>query len=318
MVKNIVKKLFSIIPLLLIISMVIFVLINVLPGDASMNLIGETASKEYVAHLRSEMGLDKPLVQRYLAWLWNMLHGNLGKSLSSTDTVAHEISMRFPVTMEITLVSMIFSVLLALPFGVISAVKRNTIWDNIGSVISMIGIAMPAFWLGLLLVMLFAVNLGWLPSSGFTAFQVNPWENIRCILLPCISIGFSFAATVMRQTRSALLEVLQQDYILTAQAKGLREKAVIWKHAMRNALIPVLTVIAMQVGRLFGGAVVTETVFSLPGMGREIVDSILNRDYTVAMGMIMVVATMVVVINTLTDILYIVVDPRISTEVGKG
>ena len=318
MVKDIIKKLLSIIPLLFLISIVLFVLINALPGDASMNLIGETASKEYVAQLRAEMGLDQPLVQRYLSWLWSLLHGDLGKSLSTAETVAEKIATRFPVTMEITLVSMVFSALFALPFGVLSAVKRNTIGDHIGSVISMIGIAMPPFWLGLLLVMLFSVNLGWLPASGFTPFSVNPLANILCILLPCVSIGFSFAATIMRQTRSALLEVLQQDYILTAQAKGLREKVVIWKHAMRNALIPVLTVIAMQVGRLFGGAVVTETVFSIPGMGREIVNAILNRDYTVAMGMIMVVATVVVVINALTDILYILVDPRISTQVGKG
>lgn len=318
MVKDIVKRLFSIIPLLLIISIVLFILINALPGDASMNLIGETASKDYVARLRTEMGLDKPLAQRYLSWLWSLLHGDLGKSLSTAETVAQKISARFPVTMEITLVSMVFSALFALPFGVRSAVKRNTIGDHIGSVISMIGIAMPPFWLGLLLVMLFSVNLGWLPASGFTVFSADPVANIRCILLPCISIGFSFAATIMRQTRSALLEVLQQDYVLTAQAKGLRDKVVIWKHAMRNALIPVLTVIAMQVGRLFGGAVVTETVFSIPGMGREIVNAILNRDYTVAMGMIMVVAAVVVVINALTDILYILVDPRISAQAGKG
>ena len=318
MVRNITKKLLSIIPLLLIISMVLFVLINALPGDASMNLIGETASKEYVAQLRAQMGLDKPLAQRYLSWLWSLLHGDLGKSLSTAETVAEKIASRFPITMEITLVAMVFSALFALPFGVLSAVKRNTVWDHVGSVVSMVGIAMPPFWLGLLLVMLFSVNLGWLPASGFTPFSVNPLANILCILLPCISIGFSFAATIMRQTRSALLEVLQQDYILTAQAKGVREKVVIWKHALRNALIPVLTVIAMQVGRLFGGAVVTETVFSIPGMGREIVNAILNRDYTVAMGMIMVVATVVVVINTLTDVLYILVDPRISTQVRKG
>ena len=213
---------------------------------------------------------------------------------------------------------MVISVLTALPLGVLSAIKRNTAGDVVGSIISMLGVAMPSFWLGLLLVMFFAVQNGWLPASGFIPFSENPLGNIRCILLPCISIGFGFAATIMRQTRSSLLEVLEQDYILTAQAKGLREKIVIWKHAMRNALIPVLTVTAMQIGRLIGGAVVTETVFAIPGMGSAIVSSILNRDYPVAMGMIMVVAAVVILINTFVDVLYLLVDPRISTQAKKG
>lgn len=318
MVRNIIKKLLSVIPLLLLISIALFILINKLPGDAAMSLIGETASEEYVAQLRERMGLDQPLLQRYLSWLQGVLHGDLGDSLTSSETVAQKIAMRFPITMEITLVSMLISVLIALPLGVLSAVKRNTAWDIAGSVVSMLGIAMPSFWLGLLLVMLFGVQLKWLPPSGFTPFSADPAANLRCILLPCISIGFGFAATIMRQTRSSLLEVLGQDYILTAQAKGLPEKIVIWKHGMRNALIPVLTVTAMQVGRLIGGAVVTETVFAIPGMGSAIVSAVLNRDYTVAMGMIMVVAAVVILINTLVDVLYLLIDPRISVKTKKG
>lgn len=318
MISNIIKKLLSMIPLLLIISIVLFFLINALPGDATMSLIGETANEEYVAQLREKMGLDKPPIQRYGAWLWDLLHGDMGDSLTTSETVAQKIAMRFPITMEITLVSMVISVLTALPLGVLSAIKRNTAGDVVGSIISMLGVAMPSFWLGLLLVMFFAVQNGWLPASGFIPFSENPLGNIKCILLPCISIGFGFAATIMRQTRSSLLEVLEQDYILTAQAKGLREKIVIWKHAMRNALIPVLTVTAMQIGRLIGGAVVTETVFAIPGMGSAIVSSILNRDYPVAMGMIMVVAAMVIFINTFVDVLYLLVDPRISTQAKKG
>ncbi len=318
MVRNIIKKLLSIIPLLLIISIVLFILINALPGDATMSLIGETASEEYVAQLREKMGLDKPPVQRYFAWLWDVLHGDFGQSLTTSETVAEKIAMRFPITMEITLVAMFISVIVALPLGVLSATKRNSIADNAGSVVSMLGVAMPAFWLGQLLVLDFAVKLKWLPASNFIPFREDPVGNIRTILLPCLSIGFGFAATIMRQTRSSLLEVMGQDYIMTAQAKGLREKVVIWKHGMRNALIPVLTVTAMQIGRLIGGAVVTETVFAIPGMGSAIVSAILNRDYPVAMGMIMVVAAMVVIINTLVDVLYILVDPRISTQAKKG
>ena len=301
-----------------VMGIVLFILINKLPGDATMSLIGETASEEYVAQLRETMGLDKPLFQRYLSWLWDVLHGNLGNSLTTSETVAQKIVMRFPITMEITLISMLISVLIALPLGVLSAIKRNTAGDVVGSILSMLGVAMPSFWLGLLLVMFFAVRLGWLPASGFTAFSADPAANLRGILLPCISIGFGFAATIMRQTRSSLLEVLGQDYILTARAKGLREKAVIWKHGMRNALIPVLTVTAMQIGRLIGGAVVTETVFAIPGMGSAIVSAVLNRDYPVAMGMIMVVATVVILINTFVDVLYLLVDPRISTQAKKG
>lgn len=318
MASNIVKKLLSMIPLLLIISVVLFILINALPGNAAMSMVGETASKEYVEQLQREMGLDKPPVQRYLTWLWDLLHGDLGNSLTTSETVAQKIAMRLPITMEITLVSVVISVLVALPCGVLSAVKRGGVGDMLGSLVSMVGVAMPSFWLGLLLVMFFAVRMGWLPASGFTAFSVDPAANIRGILLPCLSIGFGFAATVMRQVRSSLLEVMEQDYVLTAQAKGLRETIVIWKHAMRNALIPVLTVTAMQIGRLIGGAIVTETVFAIPGMGSAIVSSILNRDYPVAMGMIMVVVTTVILINTFVDVLYIIVDPRISAKKKKG
>lgn len=314
MVNGIIKKLLSIIPLLLIISLVLFILINALPGDATMSMIGETADADYVAHLRETMGLDKPVAVRYGSWLWGILHGDLGNSLTSSETVAQKLVMRFPITMEITLVSMLISVLVALPLGVLSAVKRNSIADLIGSIVSMLGVAMPSFWLGLLLVMFFAVRLGLLPASGFTPFSVDLIANLKGIVLPCLSIGFGFAATIMRQTRSSLLEVLQQDYIMTARAKGLRERVVVWKHALRNALIPVLTVTAMQIGRLIGGAVVTETVFAIPGMGTAIVSAILNRDYPVAMGMIMVVAAVVILINTLVDVLYLIVDPRISTE----
>ena len=318
MVSNIIKRLLSIIPLLLIISIVLFVLINALPGDATMSLISETANRDAVEQLRIKMGLDKPLAERYFTWLWNIMRGNMGESLTSSETVSQKIAMRLPITMEITLVAMLFSVLISLPLGIFSAVHRNSFGDVFGSVVSIFGIAIPPFWLGLLLVMLFAVNLGWLPASGFVRFSVDPVGNIRSILLPCISIGFGFAATIMRQTRSSLLEVLQQDYILTAHAKGLRERLVIWKHALRNALIPVLTVTAMQIGRLIGGAVVTETVFAIPGMGSAIVSSILNRDYPVAMGMIMTVAAIVVLINTVVDVLYIAIDPRISVQGKQG
>lgn len=318
MALQILKKLLSIIPLILAVSVLLFVLINALPGDASMSIMTDASSQEYVDAMREKMGLDKPPVERYLAWLRDALQGNLGSSLLTTETVAEKLALRFPITMEITLVAMLISVVIALPLGVLSALKRNSVYDVAGSLVSMVGVAMPSFWLGLLLVMYFAVTKRWLPASGFVPFSEDPIGNIRSIILPCISIGFGFAATIMRQTRSSLLEVLEQDYIMTAHAKGLKQWVVIWRHATRNALIPVLTVTAMQIGRLIGGAVVTETVFAIPGMGSAIVSAITNRDYPVAMGMIIVVVVVVVTINTIVDVLYLLIDPRISTKAKKG
>lgn len=309
----ILKKVLSIIPLLLLVSVILFVLINLLPGDAAMGMITEGASEDYVNRVRAEMGLDKPPVTRYFDWLIGIFRGDLGKSLISNQLVSVKIAQRLPVTLEITFVAMVISILIAVPLGILSAVRRGSIFDTIGSFVSMLGIAMPPFWLGMLLVLLFSVTLNALPASGFVSFAQDPLQNLRCVIMPAASIGVAFAATVMRQTRSALLEVMQQDYVTTAYAKGLKGRVVIWKHALRNALIPVVTVITMQIGRLIGGAVVTETVFALPGIGREIVDAILSRDYPVVMGMILVVAALVVVTNTLVDVLYILIDPRIST-----
>lgn len=309
----ILKKVLSIIPLLLLVSVILFVLINLLPGDAAMGMVTEGASEDYVNRVRAEMGLDKPPVTRYFDWLIGIFRGDLGKSLISNQLVSVKIAQRLPVTLEITFVAMVISILIAFPLGILSAVRRGSIFDTIGSFVSMLGIAMPPFWLGMLLVLLFSVTLNALPASGFVSFAQDPLQNLRCVIMPAASIGVAFAATVMRQTRSALLEVMQQDYVTTAYAKGLKGRVVIWKHALRNALIPVVTVITMQIGRLIGGAVVTETVFALPGIGREIVDAILSRDYPVVMGMILVVAALVVVTNTLVDVLYILIDPRIST-----
>ena len=310
----ILKKVLSIIPLLLLVSVILFVLINLLPGDAAMGMVTEGASEDYVNRVRAEMGLDKPPVTRYFDWLIGIFRGDLGKSLISNQLVSVKIAQRLPVTLEITFVAMVISILIAVPLGILSAVRRGSIFDTIGSFVSMLGIAMPPFWLGMLLVLLFSVTLNALPASGFVSFAQDPLQNLRCVIMPAASIGVAFAATVMRQTRSALLEVMQQDYVTTAYAKGLKGRVVIWKHALRNALIPVVTVITMQIGRLIGGAVVTETVFALPGIGREIVDAILSRDYPVVMGMILVVAALVVVTNTLVDVLYILIDPRIITS----
>lgn len=312
------KKILSVIPLLLFVSIILFILINLLPGDASMSMISQEADADYIARIRAEMGLDRPPVERYFLWLKDVLRGNFGKSLISNQPVSMKIKQRLPVTLEITLVAIIISIIIAVPLGILSAIRRNSWQDIMGSIVSMIGVAMPPFWFGMLLILLFSVHLGILPASSFVKFSEDPIANIKSIIMPSASIGVAFAATVMRQTRSALLEVLEQDYIMTAYAKGLPGRVVIWKHALRNALIPVVTVITMQIGRLIGGAVVTETVFALPGIGREIVDAILSRDYPVVMGMILVVTTIVVLTNALVDVAYILIDPRISTQAKES
>jgi peptide/nickel transport system permease protein len=207
---------------------------------------------------------------------------------------------------------------IAIPAGILSAVKRNSVWDVIMSVVSMFGIAMPPFWIGILAIMFFSLKLNWLPASGFVPFFQDPIANLRSLAMPAFTVGLAFAATVMRQTRSAFLEILNQDFIMTARSKGLREKIVLWKHALRNALIPIITVISLQIGRLIGGSVVTETVFALPGMGREIADGLLSRDYPVVMAMILITAVFVVVTNTIVDVLVVLVDPRISRTSAKG
>lgn len=312
MIAQIIKRILMVIPKLLAVSIILFFLINILPGDAATGMISNDTSVEYYEQLRKDMGLDRPAVVRYLSWVGGILKGDMGKSLINNQPVAERIAQRLPVTLELTFLAIIVSIVIAVPVGILSAVKRNSALDVGASVFSMLGVAMPSFWLGMLLIMFFCLNLRILPASGYTPPSQSLFDNLRRMILPAISVGIGFTATVMRQTRSALLEVLGQDYVLTARAKGLRERIVIWKHALRNALVPVITVISMQIGRLIGGVIVTESVFVLPGMGSAISDAILSRDYPVVMGFILVVASVVVFVNMVVDVLYIFIDPRIS------
>lgn len=309
---HIVRRLIAMIPTLLLVSIILFTIISLLPGDAALALVGEAVNQEDLEKIRAELGLDKPIYLRYADWLGKVLQGDLGRALKSNQPVIEIVKLRLPVTAELTVLAMIIATVIAVPAGIFAALRRNSKWDVANGILSMIGIAMPPFWLGILLIMLFSIWLDWLPSSGYVSFFEDPVGNLEHMAMPAFTIGFAFAATIMRQTRSSMLEVLGQEYILTARAKGLRETVVIWKHALRNAFIPVITVISMQVGRLIGGAVVTEIVFALPGVGREIVDSIIARDYPVVMALILFTALCVVVTNTLVDILYVIIDPRIS------
>ncbi len=311
---KIIKKLLMMIPIVIMVSIILFLLLKALPGDAAMVAGGEFATDADIEAAREAMGLNKPLYMQYLDWLWGVLHGDFGNSLLTGSPIVDKVVQRFPATMELAILSMIFAIIIAVPLGIVSAVYRNSVWDTLSSILSVIGIAMPSFWLGMLLIILFSLTLNWLPASGYTPFFEDPVKSLRYMILPAFSIGASFAATTMRQTRNALLEVLDQDYMMTAKAKGLPGHIIIWKHALRNALIPVVTVVAMQTGKLFGGAVIAETVFVIPGLGSEIVNSIMKRDFPTTMAMIMIVAVIVIFINTFIDILYGFIDPRVGKE----
>ena len=314
MVEYTIKKLLMMIPIILLVSIILFLLLTTLPGDAALFAAGEYSTDEDIEALRHSMGLDKPVVQQYWDWFSGVLQGDFGESFLTGTSISNRIVQRFPVTLQLTVMSMIVSVLIALPLGIASAVYRNSVWDSLCSFFGVFGVSMPSFWLGMLLIILFSLTLGWLPTSGFVSFFEDPVDSIRHMIMPAFSIGAAFAATTMRQTRNAMLEVLDQDYMMTAKAKGLPGHLMIWKHALRNALIPVITVIALQTGKLFGGAVIAETVFVIPGLGSEIVSSIMSRDYPITMAMVLVVAVIVILINTFIDILYGAIDPR----VGRG
>jgi len=312
MLEYIAKKILMMVPIIILVSMILFFLLSTLPGDAALIAAGEYSSDEDIAELRHSMGLDQPIYVQYWNWFSRVLRGDFGESLLTGSSITERVALRFPATLQLTIMSMIVSVLIALPLGIASAVYRNSIWDNLCSFVGVIGVSMPSFWLGMLFIILFSLNLGWLPTSGFVSVFENPIEGIRHLIMPAFAIGAPFAATTMRQTRNALLEVLDQDYMMTAKAKGLPGHLIIWKHALRNALIPVITVIAMQTGKLFGGAIIAETVFVIPGLGGDIVNSIMSRDYPITMALILVVAIIVIFINTFIDILYGVIDPRVG------
>ncbi len=318
MLFSILKKILTAIPVLLVVSIVLFLLLNVMPGDAADSMSTMDATAEEVEALRESLGLNDPMYIQYLRWLKNVLKGDFGISFLNGASVTEKIVTRLPVTLELTLLAMLIAVAIALPMGVLSATHRNSAIDAIASFISMIGVAVPHFWLAMMLIIIFSVNLHWLPASGFTPISQGLGKNLIKMIMPAFSVGLGFAATVMRQTRSNMIDVLGTDYISTAKAKGMSKSVVVWKHGVRNALIPVITVIGMQTGRLFGGAIVVETLFGLPGIGTAIVQSIFSRDYQMTMGCVMMVAVIIILINTIVDIFYVIIDPRVRTIRKSG
>jgi peptide/nickel transport system permease protein len=311
MLAYIVRRVATIVPTLVFVSLLIFGLQQLLPGDPAMILAGEERDPTVIAYLNKKMHLDEPFPVRYAYWIGGVLHGDLGESLRIQRPVLDLIVEKLPVTLELAALAIVIAFAIGIPAGIVSAVKRGTAWDYGANALALWGLSTPNFWLGIMLILLFSVTLGWLPASGF----VSPFEdwraNLASLIMPAFVLGNAIAAVLMRHTRSAMLQVLSSDYVRTARAKGLSERGVVLKHALRNALIPVITLGALELGTLLSGAVLTEQVFTIPGFGKLIVDAVFNRDYAVVQGVVLFTATAYIVLNLLADIAYVVVNPQI-------
>jgi len=303
----IVRRLAQCLLVLVAVSFLVFLFVHLSPGDPVKIILGDTYDEAVAQNLRHELGLDRPLLVQYGHWLGRVVTGDFGRSFFSKEPVSDMIADRLPYTALLATFGIVIAILVAVPLGVISAVRRDTVFDNVARVGAILGISMPIFWIGLLMLLFFCLKLGLLPPTG----SVQEY-GLKALLLPSLALGLSTAALVTRMTRSSLLEVLGQDYVRTARSKGLPERAVLYRHALKNAVLPVITVVGMEFGSLLGGAVVTETIFSVPGLGRLLVQSIFWRDYPLVQGCILVITTGFVLINFLVDILSAVLDPRIN------
>jgi peptide/nickel transport system permease protein len=304
-------RLAAMVPILIGLSMVSFALVHVIPGDPALVMLGGESSPQEVASLREQLGLNKPLPLRYREWVTQIARGDLGRSLYNKTQVAEELAWRLPTTLALVCLSLGFSLVIGIPAGLLSAAFRNSWIDHAARVLTLISLSLPSFWLGLMLIILFSLKLDLLPIVGYRPITENFWSAIRFLILPSAALGTSLAAVLTRLTRSSMLEVLGQDYVRTARAKGLRDRVVLMRHALRNALIPIVTVVGLHLGLLLGGSAVIETVFVLPGVGQLVVRSLYNRDLPVIQGLILYVAVIYVVVNLAVDLLYTYLDPRL-------
>ena len=304
----------SILPTLFFVTVLIFGLQQLLPGDPAVILAGEDRDPAVVAYLRAKLHLDEPFAVRYAYWLGGVLQGDLGESLRIQKPVTELILEKLPVTIQLAVMAMLIALAIGITAGVTSAVLKGSAWDYAANIFALWGLSTPNFWLGIMFILFFSVQLGWLPASGY----VSPFEDLKAnfaaMIMPAFVLGNAFAAVLMRHTRSAMLQVLSSDYVRTARAKGLDEGVVILKHALRNALTPVITLGALGFGELLGGTVLTETVFTIPGFGKLIVDAVFNRDYSVVQGVVLVTATVYITLNLLADLAYFVVNPRMRVQ----
>ncbi len=329
-----IKRFITIVPVLVGISLIVFSFIHLIPGDPAVTMLGERATPQRVAEVRAQLGLDKPLSTQYLIYIGKIVRGDFGASILRGDPVLRDLVRRFPATVELALSAILIAILVGVPMGIIAAVWRNSLFDALSRLVALTGVSMPIFWLGLMLAWFFGVVLRWLPTGfrlgtdvtlvSVTNFYIldslltkNPAalaSSLRHLILPALALSTIPMAVIARMTRASLLEVLSQDYIRTAESKGLPQQSVILRHAMRNALLPVMTVTGLQVGRLLAGAILTETIFSWPGIGLWIYESIQARDYPIVQGATLFIATIFVMVNLLTDVLYAAVDPRIKYD----
>ena len=311
MLNYLLKRLAAIVPTIFFVTIIIFGLQQLLPGDPAVILAGENQDPNVIAYLQKKMHLDKPLPVRYAYWVAGVFQGDLGESLRIQQPVLDLLKEKLPVTLELAAIAMLIALVIGIPAGIVSAVGKDTVWDYAANVIALWGLSTPNFWLGILMILLFSVSLGWLPASGY----VSPFEdlkaNLAAMIMPAFVLGNAIAAVLMRHTRSAMLQVLNADYVRTARAKGLDERTVVLKHALRNALTPIITLGALEFGTLLSGAVLTEQVFSIPGFGKLIVDAVFNRDYAVVQGVVLFTSSVYIVLNLLADLAYFLVNPRL-------
>jgi peptide/nickel transport system permease protein len=301
------------IPVLLLSSVIVFGLMRVMPGDALTALMAESGnvSERELQKLRQDLGLDRPYHEQYVLWVWQMVTFNPGYSIFTSEPIPVALKKAIPVTVELALLGMVMGLLIAIPVGVLSATRQDKFADYMGRMVAISGLSLPDFWLGTLVITFAAIWFAWMPPLGYTSLWEAPWKNLQQFLLPAAVLGFRLSAATMRMTRSTLLEVLREDYVRTARAKGLVERVIIYKHALKNALIPVVTIVGGQLGTLLAGTVIVETIFALPGMGRLTVEAILFRDYPVVQTNVMLVAATLVTLNLLVDLTYAWLDPRI-------
>ena len=308
------RRVLTAIPTLLIVTVMVFGIQRALPGDPALMLAGEQQDPAVIAFIRAKYRLDEPVPVQYAAWLGQLVRGDLGVSLRTNEQVLDLIASKLPVTIELSILSLLVALVLAIPTGVMAAVRKGKAADYGGTILALTGLSIPNFWLGIMLILLVSVRLGWLPASGYVPLSEGVWDNLRRMIMPSFVLGTGLAAVLMRQMRSSMLGVLKQDFVRTAHAKGQRRSTVIVRHALRNALNPVMTILGLQLGALLSGAVLTEQVFTLPGFGKLVVDAVFNRDYAVVQGVVVVTAVAYIAINLVVDVMYAVLDPRISAR----